>query len=78
MVELSGTDPASVMTPLELRLEAGMPEDIGRELEGLGHRVVRRRPGINDGKVQLIVRDLETGVLKGASDPRGDGHAAAW
>ena len=73
-----GTDPASVKTPLELRLESGMPEDIGRELEGLGHRVVRRRPGINDGKVQLIVRDLETGVLKGASDPRGDGHAAAW
>ncbi|MDE2781229.1 MAG: gamma-glutamyltransferase [Chloroflexota bacterium] len=73
-----GTDPASLKTPLELRLEAGMPEDIGKELEGLGHRVVRRRPGINDGKVQLIVRDLETGILKGASDPRGDGHAAAW
>ena len=73
-----GTDPATVKTPFELRLEAGMPEATGKELEALGHRVVRRRPGINDGKVQLIVRDLETGVLKGASDPRGDGHAAAW
>ena len=73
-----GTDPASLKTPMELRLEAGMPEEIDKELEALGHRVVRRRPGINDGKVQLIVRDLETGVLKGASDPRGDGHAAAW
>ncbi len=73
-----GTDPASVERPYELRLEAGMPDEVGRELEGLGHRVARRRPGINDGKVQLIVRDPKTGVLGGASDPRGDGHAAAW
>ena len=73
-----GTDPASVKTPSELRLEAGMPLETGKELEALGHKVVRRRPGINDGKVQLIVRDPNTGVLKGASDPRGDGHAAAW
>ena len=73
-----GTDPATVKTPFELRLEAGMPESLDRELEALGHRVARRRPGINDGKVQLIVRDPRTGVLSGASDPRGDGHAAAW
>ena len=73
-----GTDPATVKTPFELRLEAGMPAGLDQELEALGHRVARRRPGINDGKVQLIVRDLATGVLKGASDPRGDGHAAAW
>lgn len=73
-----GTDPATVNTPFELRLEAGMPESLDTELEALGHRVARRRPGINDGKVQLIVRDPRTGVLSGASDPRGDGHAAAW
>lgn len=73
-----GTDPASINTPFELRLEYGMPSELDRELEALGHKVVRRRPGINDGKVQLIVRDPATGVLSGASDPRGDGHAAAW
>ena len=73
-----GTDPASIKTPFELRLEYGMPSDLDAALESLGHRVVRRRPGINDGKVQLIVRDPATGVLAGASDPRGDGHAAAW
>ena len=55
-----------------------MPESVGKELEGLGHKVVRRQQGITDGIVQLIIRDPETGVLKGASDPRGDGHAAAW
>lgn len=73
-----GTDPASLATPLELRVEAGMPAAVVRELEALGHRVAPRRPGINDGKVQLIVRDRQTGTLKGASDPRGDGQAAAW
>ena len=73
-----GTDPASIKTPFELRLEAGMPESVGRELEALGHKVVQRQQGITDGIVQLIIRDTDTGVLKGASDPRGDGHAAAW
>ena len=73
-----GTDPASLETPLELRVEAGMPAAVIKELEALGHRVTQRRPGINDGKVQLIVLDPETGALKGASDPRGDGQAAAW
>lgn len=73
-----GTDPSSIDTPLELRTEPEMPEDTIQGLERLGHKVVRRRPGIHDGKVQLIVRDLKSGVLMGASDPRGDGHAAAW
>ena len=73
-----GTDPASIKTPFELRLEAGMPDSVGKELESLGHKVARRQQGVTDGKVQLIVRDPQTGVLKGASDPRGDGHAAAW
>ena len=73
-----GTDPASLETPLELRVEAGMPAAVVKELEALGHRVAPRRPGINDGKVQLIIRDRQTGTLKGASDPRGDGQAAAW
>jgi hypothetical protein len=39
--------------------------------------VVRRRPGVYDGKVQLIVRDPQRGILMGASDPRGDGAAVA-
>ncbi len=73
-----GTDPASIKTPFELRIEAGMPESVGRDLEELGHKVVRRQQGTTDGIVQLIIRDPQTGVLKGASDPRGDGHAAAW
>lgn len=70
-----GTDPATIDRELELRVEAEMPEATVRGLEAIGHRVVRRRPGIYDGKVQLIVRDPQRVVLMGASDPRGDGQA---
>jgi len=73
-----GTDPDSLDTPMELRVEPGMPEAEIQELEKLGHNVVRRSPGVYDGHVQVIVLDRERSVLKGASDPRGDGHAAAW
>jgi gamma-glutamyltranspeptidase / glutathione hydrolase len=72
-----GTDPATLDTPLEVRVEAEMPEATVHGLEALGHRVVRRQPGVYDGKVQLILREARTGVLMGASDPRGDGHAAS-
>jgi gamma-glutamyltranspeptidase/glutathione hydrolase len=70
-----GTDPASLETAMELRLEAEMTDRTGRDLQDLGHRVAWRRPGVYDGKVQLIVRDPQRGVLLGASDPRGDGQA---
>jgi gamma-glutamyltranspeptidase/glutathione hydrolase len=73
-----GTDPATIGTPIELRVEPGMPEEAIAGLEARGHKVARRRPGVYDGKVQLIVLDQERGVLMGASDPRGDGQAAAW
>ena len=73
-----GTDPASLDRPLELRIEAEMPAETAQQLEKLGHKVVRRRPGVYDGKVQLILMDQQRGVLMGASDPRGDGHAAPW
>ncbi|MEE9149485.1 MAG: gamma-glutamyltransferase, partial [Candidatus Tectomicrobia bacterium] len=71
-----GTDPATLDTQMELRLEVAMPDATGRDLQTIGHRVAWRQPGVYDGKVQLIVRDPQRGVLMGASDPRGDGHAA--
>ena len=60
---------------MELRVEAEMSDATVRDLEAMGHRVARRRPGVYDGKVQLIVRDPQRAVLMGASDPRGDGAA---
>ncbi len=73
-----GTDPATVGRDMELRVEAEMPDATVRGLEAMGHRVARRRPGIYDGKVQLIVRDPQRAVLMGASDPRGDGAAVGY
>lgn len=73
-----GTDPATLEREPELRVEAEMPENTVQRLTALGHRVVRRRPGVYDGKVQLIIRDPQRGVLMGASDPRGDGQAVSW
>ena len=70
-----GTDPATIEQDMRLQVEAEMPQETIRALEALGHRVAPRAPGIYDGKVQLIVRDPERGVLMGASDPRGDGQA---
>jgi gamma-glutamyltranspeptidase/glutathione hydrolase len=70
-----GTDPASIKRAMELRVEAEMPDATVQGLEAMGHRVARRRPGVYDGKVQLIIRDPQRAVLMGASDPRGDGAA---
>jgi len=73
-----GTDPATIETKMELRVEPEMPEETVKGLRQLGHKVVRRIPGVYDGKVQLIVIDRERQVLLGAADPRGDGLAAAF
>lgn len=72
-----GTDPATLDREMELRVEAEMPDATVHGLEAIGHRVVRRQPGVYDGKVQLIVRNPQRGVWMGASDPRGDGQAVS-
>ena len=73
-----GTDPSTLNRPGELRVEVGMPDDTIRDLGRMGHSVVQNRLGSYHGVVQLIVRDAKRGVLTGASDPRGDGQAAAF
>jgi gamma-glutamyltranspeptidase/glutathione hydrolase len=73
-----GTDPATINRAGELRVEVGMPDDTLRDLRRMGHNVVQNSLGSYNGVVQLIVRDQRTGVLAGASDPRGDGQAVAY
>ena len=73
-----GTDPATIETAMELRVEPEMPEKTVQGLQKLGHKVSRRNAGVYDGKVQLIVIDQERQVLLGAADPRGDGLAAGY
>ncbi|HLW48371.1 MAG TPA: gamma-glutamyltransferase [bacterium] len=70
------TDPHTVASPYELRMEAGFPPDTYEELRRRGHRVVAPRPGV--GGVQAVQVDAEGGVYAGGSDPRADGCAIGY
>lgn len=61
-------------------LEEGIPLATMARLAAMGHPV---RPVVGYGRAlfgrgQIIVRDRESGVLWGGSDPRADGLAMAW
>lgn len=63
-----------------LALEEGIPVATMARLAEMGHRV---RPVTGQGRSvfgdgQIIVRDSDTGVLYGGSDPRKDGIVAAY
>ncbi len=64
-----------------VHIEGAVPVETMAALAHMGHVVVpatgadRIRPF---GRAQMIVRDRETGVLWGGSDPRGDGAAVAY
>ncbi|MBI4201135.1 MAG: gamma-glutamyltransferase [Chloroflexi bacterium] len=73
---LPGTDAATMDQPFVVQLEPSMAQETARRLEALGHRITWGQEGISHGIVQLIQVDQKTGVRRGASDPRGDGHAA--
>ncbi|RNF34795.1 gamma-glutamyltransferase family protein [Paracoccus methylarcula] len=60
----------------ELQFEPGLPDDVRRDLESRGHRLVRAPGPI--GGAQAIRIDGETGALIGASDSRKDGMAAGY
>ncbi|MDZ4770480.1 MAG: gamma-glutamyltransferase [Chloroflexota bacterium] len=64
----------------ELALEEGIPVATMARLADMGHRV---RPVSGSGRGvfgdgQIIVRDAETGVLYGGSDPRKDGVTVGY
>ncbi len=64
-----------------VHLEPGIPDEVGAALEAKGHPIVRTggraRTGVY-GRGQIIVRDPESGVLWGGSDPRADGAALGY
>ena len=68
-------DPENIDKPFVVQLEPGFSQETRDGLESMGHRTAHLDPA--SSKVQVIVRDPESGLLHGASDPRGDGHAAA-
>jgi gamma-glutamyltranspeptidase/glutathione hydrolase len=61
-------------------MEEGIPDMTKAKLKSRGHRVERVR-GLERGvfgRGQVILRDPETGVLSGGSDPRADGCAVGF
>lgn len=74
------SDPATIASPFELRMEAGFPPATYEGLRRLGHRVVTPPPpaAASTGGVQVIEVDPVRGVYFGASDPRADGCAVGF
>jgi gamma-glutamyltranspeptidase/glutathione hydrolase len=70
------TDPANLPAPYELRVEAGFPPEMLRELEARGHDVRHLAARSTMGGMQAI--RVHEGVYEGASDPRVDGCAAGF
>jgi gamma-glutamyltranspeptidase/glutathione hydrolase len=63
----------------ELAIESGVPWGVQKMLRQVGHKVrVEETFAPIFGSGDIIARDLETGVLWGASDPRKDGNAVGW
>lgn len=59
----------------EVALEPEFGAEIRAALSGRGHRLVESN---HYGGGQIIIRDLESGALIGASEPRKDGMAVGW
>ena len=62
---------------MKFEMEPGFSDEIIEDLRKRGHEI-----SINDdlqafGRGEIICRN-EKGVLAGATEPRGDGTAAAW
>jgi gamma-glutamyltranspeptidase/glutathione hydrolase len=74
------SDPATIASPFELRMEAGFPPETYEGLRRLGHRVVTPllSTGASAGGVQVIQVDPDGRVYFGASDPRADGCAVGF
>jgi gamma-glutamyltranspeptidase/glutathione hydrolase len=71
------TEPGVAPQEGGLALEEGIPAEVAARLEAMGHPVsiVSGHNRALFGRGQIILRDPQTGVLVGGSDPRADGCA---
>lgn len=62
----------------EVALEPGIGDTVRDELARRGHALRPKGEALHYGGGQVIIRDPETGVLIGGSEPRNDGAAVGW
>lgn len=62
----------------EVALETAVPDTVRAELTKRGHILHPPDQPMHYGGGQVIVRNPETGVLIGGSEPRNDGTAVGW
>lgn len=75
---IPGSHPLDTENPPEVQLEPRMSETVSDALIAKKHKITWGQEGISHGIFQVISVNQETGVLAGASDPRGDGYAAGF
>ena len=75
---IPGSHPLDMGNPPEVQLEPRMSEIVSDALIAKKHKITWGQEGISHGIFQVISINQETGVLAGASDPRGDGYAAGF
>ncbi|HEX6387770.1 MAG TPA: gamma-glutamyltransferase [Anaerolineae bacterium] len=62
----------------EVALEPAIGDDVRISLKQKGHELLPKGKPMSYGGGQVIVRDPDTGVLIGGSEPRNDGMAMGW
>ena len=62
----------------EVALEPGFDAPMREELARRGHALLPAGAAVHYGGGQVILRDPESGVLVGGSEPRNDGAAVGW
>jgi len=70
-----GTDPATIESEFELRIDDGFPPETVNELRRRGHRIKPMGEAESGGAAQAIQIDQARGIYIGGSDPRVDGCA---
>lgn len=63
---------------MEVALETAVSDEVRTALTGRGHQLFPKEARMYYGGGQVIVRDAETAVLVGGSEPRKDGAAVGW